>query len=85
MDDLPQLPHLVPPVWADRMELSVRGDAPLATLRFLAVVPSPLPQSLVETGRIQLSHALLTSIVDLICKSIKYYPTPESPKSESKA
>jgi len=67
------------------MELSVRGDTALATLRFLAVIPSPLPQSLVETGRIQLSHALLKSIVDVICKGINYYPTAPALESESKA
>jgi hypothetical protein len=85
MDELPERPNIAIPVWADRMELSVRSDFPLATLRFLAVVPSPAPQSLLETARIQLSHGLLKSIVDVICRNTKYFPTPESVQPESNA
>lgn len=63
----------------------MRSDTSLATLRFLAVVPSPLPQSLLETARVQLSHSLLKSIVDVICRNTNYFPTPESIQPESNA
>lgn len=72
--DLVQLPIVLPPVWSDRMELSIRTDTPLATLRFSAVVP---PNALIETARVQTNIEQLKKMVDVISRNINYYPGKE--------
>ena len=69
---LPVEPYPNPPlVWVDRMEINVRLNPPLATLRF----HSALPDRLSEVCRLQCSQDHLRRMVDVICRSIGYYPT----------
>lgn len=57
-DENPQLPL----VWVDRMELTIRGDVPIATLRFYSVVGGRLS----EECRIQTTTDHLHRIADVI-------------------
>ncbi len=58
-------------VWVDRMETLLRGDAPLATLRFYTVIGN---EKLAEACRLQTTVAHLRAIVDLLCRLLDYYP-----------
>ncbi len=60
----------LPTVWVDSMNIYVRQDPPLATLRFSTV----MPEAVYEACRVQTSVAHLRAIVDVICRSIDYYP-----------
>ncbi len=53
------------------MELAVRGDADVATLRFLAVIP---PNALLECCRVNMTVSHLKRMLDVIAQSLKYYP-----------
>ena len=79
--NLAQIPVTTNPnlssVWVDAMNLFVRGDTPVAMLRFLALVP---PNTIVEVGRIHTSIDHLKRTIDVLCKSLEYYPTkPRKP------
>ncbi len=73
--DLSKLPKLqsvaLPLIWVDKMEVAIRGDVPVATLRFYSVVGG---EAVVEACRLQMSTAHLRAMVDVISKSIEYYP-----------
>lgn len=58
-------------LWVDRMELSIRSDVPIATLRFYGVVTDRL----CEAARLQTSISHLQAIADLLCRSLDYYPS----------
>lgn len=72
--DLKQLEVVVDPAlrlaWTDRMTISTRADVPVATLSFYAVAMNKL----CEAARIQTSIPHLRQMVDVICRSIDYYP-----------
>lgn len=57
-------------IWVDRMELSVRADTPVATMRYYSV----LLDHLSEACRLQMSTVHLRSMVDVMCRSLDYYP-----------
>lgn len=61
----------LPVIWIDATTIAVRGDLPVAMLRFYAL----LPEAAVETLRMQTSIDHLRGLVDLIGKTIDYYPT----------
>ena len=67
-------------VWIDRMQIFHRSDLPLATISFASLVP---PDKLVEVGRFQTTVTHLQAIVDVISRTIDYYPTKSSAKSAS--
>lgn len=72
LDDLPRESDVALRVmWADLMELSVRGDIPVAMLRFYAA----LPDKLIEQTRIQTSVKHLRGMIDVLCKTTDYYPS----------
>lgn len=60
-------------VWVDRMELAVRGDTPVATLRFFSAIAT---EELVECARLQTSMEHLKAIADAICRATHHYPKP---------
>ena len=53
------------------MEITTRSDMPIATLRFY----SALMDHLSEACRMQMSIQHLRNMVDVICKTLGYYPT----------
>ena len=67
-------------VWIDRMQIFQRSDLPLATISFASLVP---PDKLAEVGRFQTTVPHLQAIVDVICRTIDYYPTKSPAKSAS--
>jgi hypothetical protein len=67
-----------PPFWVDRMELSLRADAPIAMLRFFSIVP---PNILIESSRLQTTVSHAKSMIDVLCRSLDYYPTKAEPKA----
>ena len=58
-------------IWVDSMEVAVRGDVPVVTLRFY----SALREKLAEACRVQTSTTHLRSILDVLCRSLDYYPS----------
>jgi hypothetical protein len=56
------------------MELSIRADIPVATLRFYSVVTDRL----VEACRVQTSVEHVRQIVDVLARSLDYYPTKKA-------
>jgi len=71
VDDLPtESNHSLQLIWVDRMTLGVRSDIPVATIRFHSITPGRL----VEACRLQTTVKHLHEIVDVICRSIDYYP-----------
>ena len=74
--DVSKLPREADPglklLWVDSMQLGVRADIPIATLRFF----STLGDRVVEACRVQTSVKHLQSIADIICRNLDYYPKP---------
>lgn len=71
MADLKPVSLTSPPHWVDHMELAVRADIPIATIRFYAICPP----FIVESSRLQTSVDHLKKIVDVLSKSLNYYPS----------
>jgi len=71
MSKLQLIPSGSPPQWVDRMEIAVRGEVPVATLRFFSVC-TPF---IVEGARLQMSTDHLKQIVDVLCRTLTYYPS----------
>jgi len=73
--DVSKLPKIqraeLPLLWVDRMEVSLRGDTPVAMLRFYSVLGN---EAILEACRIQTSAAHLRSMVDVLSKTVGYYP-----------
>ena len=73
--DLNSLPKQSDPalqlVWVDMMELMLRGDTQMGTLRFYSL----LGDHLSEACRLQVSVAHLKSIIDVLCRNVEYYPS----------
>lgn len=59
------------------MEIAVRHEIPVATLRF----SYGLAESAYEACRLQVSVPLLRGMVDVICRTIDYYPQQPQPKT----
>lgn len=76
--DLSKLPKEFNPslqlVWIDRMEIAVRGDTPVATLRFYTAMVDHLS----EVSRLQTSVTHIKSIIDVLCRNVEYYPSRPS-------
>lgn len=61
-------------VWVDRMQVFLRSDA-LGMVSFATLIP---PERLVEVGRFQMSVAHLKDMVNVLCRSLDYYPKKEA-------
>ena len=76
--DMSKLPREFNPglqlVWVDRMEIAVRADTPVVTLRFYTATIDHLS----EVSRLQTSVAHIKAIIDVLCRNIEYYPTVPS-------
>ena len=76
--DMSKLPKELNPslqlVWIDRMEIAVRADTPVATLRFYTAMVDHLS----EVSRLQTSVTHIKSIIDVLCRNVEYYPTAPS-------
>ena len=57
--------------WVDRMELSTRSDIPVCMMRFYSGIPR---SELQEVARLQLATTHARAIVDVLCRSLDYYP-----------
>lgn len=80
LKDLPLFPmasQLPQTIWVDEANLLVRGEQPLATLRFFTA----LPEGKMEACRVQTTLSHLKKIVDVICRSLDY--VPDTPLSNS--
>ena len=64
-------------LWVDTMELVVRHDVPVATLRFY----SSLGDKLVETCRIQTSVPHLKAMADVINRNLQEIALPRAAES----
>lgn len=72
VSDLPQeSDSFLPVIWSDYMEIVGRGDIPITLLRFYAIVKDRL----IEEARIQTSIIQLQKMIDVMCKTLNYYPT----------
>jgi len=69
--ELEPLPLVHPPIWTDRMEMTVRSDIPVATLRFVAAI---FPNHALEVSRLQTTVQHVKQMADLICRTLDYYP-----------
>lgn len=74
-------------VWVDHMRIAVRGDIPVATLRFFTTQAAP--DVTMEACRIQIPIGLLKNMVDVISSVVERYPTqpvavPDPPKTARK-
>ena len=80
IDDLPEVVDpSIPTVWVDRMQVLARAE--VATLRF----QTALPEARYEVCRVQTSLGHLRDIVDVLCRTLEYYPTdPKKKVSKSK-
>lgn len=64
---LPEEPHgAIPLQWVDHMELSVRGNMNIATLRFFSV----LPDRKVEVVRLQAATGFLEGVANLLIEKL---------------
>ena len=76
--DVAQLEVIVDPAlrltWTDRMTISLRADVPIATLSFYSLEPNRLR----EAARLQASVPHLQEVVDVICRTLDYYPEKAS-------
>lgn len=57
--------------WVDLMEIHLRGDIDVATLRFYSAVGGTIAA---EACRLQTSTTHLKAIVDVLCRTLDYYP-----------
>ncbi len=58
-------------VWVDRMEIAVRADVPVVTLRFYTAMIDHLS----EVSRLQTSVTHTRAIIDVLCRNVEYYPS----------
>ncbi len=76
--DIGKLPKQSDPslrlTWVDRMEIAVRGDVPVVTLRFYSAVVDHLS----EVSRLQTSATHVKAIIDVLCRNMEYYPSRPS-------
>lgn len=68
----------LPLVWSDFMMIALRADAPVATMRFYSF----LGDHAVEASRIQVSTEHIKRMIDVLARTVKYYPNQpaEDPK-----
>jgi hypothetical protein len=69
----------LPTLWVDTMEMLSRSEPQVVLMRFFSIVP----EALVEVARIQTPLVHVRRMIDVLCKSLNYYPTgePEAGKS----
>lgn len=67
------------PIWVDSMRIMLRADDPIATLVFYSTIPEEMINE--EVVRLQTSHKHVQHIVDVLCRSLDYYP--EKPQSSA--
>ena len=76
--DMSKLPKEFNPrlqlIWVDRMEIAVRGDTPVATLRFYTAMVDHLS----EVSRLQTSVTHIKAMIDVLCRTMEYYPSRPS-------
>ena len=65
----------LPTVFADRLHFLMREDG-FAVLRWIQV----LPEFSAEVARVMVTENHLKRIIDLLCKNIGHYPTPDEDK-----
>ena len=58
-------------VWVDRMQILVRADNPLVTLRFFTFLP---PDVAVEVSRLAMTANHAKEIIKLLAQQLDYYP-----------
>jgi len=86
LDDLPvEQDPTVKTLWADRMDVVIRHDVPVAGLSFYASVANRSgPQKMNEACRVQVSLNHLEQMVDILCRVMNYYPTKPSKGQKEK-
>ena len=72
---LPVVGGSPPLVWVDQMSINVRGDIPIATLRFFSAIHDHRS----EACCLQTSIALLHQMADVICRLTNHYPQKPEP------
>jgi hypothetical protein len=68
----------LPSIWIDKMSLNLRADPGLAMVRFYTLLVDEEGPTVVEACRIQTTADHLRKIVEVLAKSLNFYPTPES-------
>jgi len=53
------------------MQMLVRSDIPITTLRF----DTTLPEAAYEVCRLQMTVAHVKSMIDVMCQTLDYYPS----------
>lgn len=61
-------------VWVDRLEIAVRADTPVVTLRFYTAMVDHLS----EVARVQTSVTHIKAIIDVLSRNVEYYPSRPS-------
>jgi len=62
--------HLLPTIWVDSASFAVRGDLPVALIRFFTVVNNRS----VEAVRVQTSQKHLMALIDALATITDHYP-----------
>jgi len=60
------------------MQLMIRGDYPVATLRFFTFLP---PDISVEVSRLVTTIPHLKEVIDVLCLNLNHYPTKPTSKA----
>jgi hypothetical protein len=68
----------LPTIWVDRMMINLRTEPDLATLRFYTFLMNLDNATTVEVSRLQTSVDHVRQIINVLARTINYYPTPES-------
>ena len=68
-----------PTLFVDNLVVTVRSDE-ICLIRLLA----SLPENLKEEARIIVPKANLEKMLDVLCETSKYYPTPKDKAQETK-
>ena len=58
-------------IWVDTMQILVRGDVGVATLRF----ETALPEAAYEACRLQMSVEHVKRMIEVMCQHVDYYPS----------
>lgn len=81
-ESLPKLGNPFQPlIWVDAIQTLVRGDAGGVTLRLFSL----LPEAAIEVGRLQMAENTLKMTMDILAKTLNYYPSPSTDSQQPSA
>jgi len=67
----------LPTIWVDSMQMLVREAPPVVMLRFFTFTP----EAAIEIARLQTPVTHIRQMIDVMARSINYYPQRPAPPS----